>query len=532
VSRALISVSDKTGIIDFARGLVALGFEIVSTGGTARTLQAAGVAVTPVEQVTGFPEILGGRVKTLHPRIHAGILADRRQPEHRQTLAEHGLPAFDLVVVNLYPFAATIARPDVSEDEAIEQIDIGGPALLRAAAKNHASVAVVVSPADYPHVLAELAEAGEIAPATRRRLARQAFAHTAAYDAAIAAYLGRDDPSFPDLLPLALEKVATLRYGENPHQRGAFYRDPEVREASVASARQLGGIELSYTNLLDLDAGLALVAEFAAPACAIIKHTNPCGCGIAPTLAEAYALARDGELPPFNPPGSRFGGVVAFNRPVDRATAELMIAPQSMYHAVIAPDFEPEALALLRNRAGWGADLRILACGPLGPRGHSAAPRGAFDLSRFEARRVAGGWLVQERDLAPLTEETWQTVTQRSPTDAEQADLLFAWQVCKHVKSNAIVLARQGQLIGVGAGQINRVNSVHLALAMAGPRARGAVLASDAFFPFPDGPEAALQAGVAAIVQPGGARRDADVIATCDRYGAAMLFTGRRHFRH
>lgn len=535
--RALISVSDKTGLIPFARGLAELGVEIVSTGGTARALAAEGVPVLPVEAVTGQKEMLDGRVKTLHPAIHAALLADRSRPEHMAALAELGVGPIDLVVVNLYPFEATVARPDVAPAEAVEQIDIGGPAMLRAAAKNFAWVAVVVSPDDYDAVLTQLRRGGGAKPPlseeTRRHLAQKAFAHTAAYDAAIAAYLAsllpRPVSPFPERLVITAVKRHDLRYGENPHQRAAFYVDPSDRESGVATARQLHGMELSYTNLLDLDAALSLVREFARPAAAIIKHTNPCGCGAADTLVDAYRKARDGELPPFNPPGSRFGGVIAFNRAVDAATAQEVIAPKSFYHAIIAPDFEPEVLALLSGRSGWGADLRLLAVGPLPAPGLEETAGGPIG---WRIASVTGGLLVQEPDRRTLRPGEVQIVTRRAPTEAEMADLMFAWKVVKHVKSNAIVLARDEQLIGVGAGQMNRALPVDLAVAMAGDRVKGSSLASDAFFPHPDGPERAARAGVSAIIQPGGSKRDADVIAVADAHGMAMVFTGLRHFRH
>jgi phosphoribosylaminoimidazolecarboxamide formyltransferase / IMP cyclohydrolase len=535
--RALISVSDKTGIIEFARALHGLGFEIVSTGGTARTLAGAGVPVTPVDQVTGFPEMMEGRVKTLHPAIHGGLLADRAKPDHMEQLKGQGYAPIDLVAVNLYPFTATIARPECAFEEAIENIDIGGPSMIRSAAKNHASVAVVTTPDDYQGVLDELQVAGEVSAATRRRLARQAFAHTAAYDAAIAAYLARSserleaETLFPQALTLTFQKAQGLRYGENPHQQAAFYvESPGADEPSVANARQLHGKELSFTNILDLNAGLELVKEFDAPACAIIKHTNPCGCGTAETLAKAYGLAREGELPPFNPPGSRFGGIIACNRPVDRATAEEIIAPKSYYEAIIAPGYTDEALELLKGRAIWGENLRLMEIGSLPP--FNALSERVRGTARLDLKRVTGGLLVQERDLRAQPAEALQVVTKRHPTEAEVADLLFAWKAVRHVKSNAVVLARAGQLIGVGAGQMNRAQSSELAVAMAGPRAEGAVCASDAFFPMPDGPEALARAGVRAIIQPGGSRKDDEAVAVCDQHGVAMVFTAARHFRH
>ncbi|MBM3457022.1 MAG: bifunctional phosphoribosylaminoimidazolecarboxamide formyltransferase/IMP cyclohydrolase [Armatimonadetes bacterium] len=534
IQRAVISVSDKSGVVEFARGLAELGIEILSTGGTARTLEGAGVPVVPVEQVTGFPEMMEGRVKTLHPAIHGGILADRARPEHMEQLAGQGLQPVDLVAVNLYPFEATVARPDCTAAEAIENIDIGGPSMIRSAAKNHAAVTVVTTPADYPAVLAELREqGGATRPETRRRLARQAFAHTAAYDAAIAGYLGdQEDASAgpPEFLAFSLPRTQVLRYGENPHQRAAFYRDPLQREPSVATARQLHGKELSFINMLDMDAALELVKEFDRPACSIIKHTNPCGCAVGATLVEAYCLAREGELPPFNPPGSRFGGIIACNRPVDAETAREIIAPKSFYECIIAPGFSEEALELFRTRKIWGDNVRLMEVDPLPPcAARSAMARGRAGL---DFQRVVGGVLVQERDLRDPEPAELRVVTERAPTAEEQADLLFAWKVVRHVKSNAVVLARGGQLIGAGGGQTNRARSSELAVQMAGCRAEGAVCASDAFFPMPDGPEALARAGVRAIIQPGGSRGDDETIAVCNREGVAMVFTGLRHFRH
>jgi phosphoribosylaminoimidazolecarboxamide formyltransferase/IMP cyclohydrolase len=534
IRRALISVSDKAGVVELARGLAALGVEIISTGGTMRVLAAADVPVTTVESVTGYPEMMEGRVKTLHPAIHGSLLADRSKPEHMEALGQHGFSPIDLLVVNLYPFEATAAREGATRAEVIESIDIGGPAMIRSAAKNADSVAVVVSPADYSAILEELRlDGGGISASTRRRLARAAFAHTAAYDAAIASYLqAGEDPTetvLPETLPLAFRKKQDLRYGENPHQRAAFYVRATA-EPSVATAKQLNGRELSFINILDANAALELVKEFERPAAAIIKHTNPCGCAVAETPVEAYRLARDGELAPFNPPGSRFGGIIALNRPVDVATAEEIVLPGSYYEVIIAPEFAPEAVRIFAERRGWGENVRVLAVGPLSPTHtlNEVAP----GLPRLDFRSVVGGLLVQERDMRPLDRTALQVVTASAPTESEYDDLLFAWSVVKHVKSNAIVLARGGQLVGVGAGQMNRALPVQLAIQMAGPRAEGSVLASDALFPIPDGPEHAGKAGVRAIIQPGGARRDEEVIAVANRYGMAMVFTGVRCFRH
>lgn len=533
--RALISVSDKAGIVELGRGLHELGWELLSTGGTARALQEAGLPVTPVDQVTGFPEMMEGRVKTLHPAIHGGLLADRSKPDHMEQLAGQGFQPIDLVIVNLYPFAATIAKPDCTLEDAIENIDIGGPSMIRSAAKNHASVTVVTGPEDYPLVLEELRSAGATSLETRRRLAQKAYAHTAAYDTTIAAYLAEQlgaapAEQFPPKLELQFEKVQDLRYGENPHQKAAFYVDPVRREPSVATARQLHGKELSFINLLDMDAALELVKEFDEPACAIIKHTNPCGCGVGATLAQAYEKARDGELPPFNPPGSRFGGIIACNRPIDAETADLIIAPKSYYECIIAPGFSAEALELFRTRKIWGENVRLMEIDPLPP--HASLAGSARGNAGLDFKRVVGGLLVQQRDLLNKPREEMQVVTDRQPTEEEWQDLLFAWKAVRHVKSNAIVLAKGLQLIGQGGGQTNRAKASELAVEMAGHRAEGAVCASDAYFPMPDGPEALAKAGVKAIIQPGGSKGDADTIAVCNQHGVAMVFTGARHFRH
>lgn len=499
--RALISVSDKRGLVDLGRGLAQLGYLLVASGGTAKALSAAGLAVQEVSELTGFPEVLGGRVKTLHPAVHAGILA-RRIPEHLAELAAHGLAPIDLVVCNLYPFAATVARPDVDEAEAIEQIDIGGVTLLRAAAKNFESVLVVCDPADYDELLARLQQ-GEVDLALRRRLALKAFQHTAAYDAAIAGYLGAEQRPLPAVLNLAYERVEPLRYGENPHQQAALYR-PVGQPAAFA---QLGGKEMSYNNWLDMDAAWQLAQEFDAPTVCIIKHTNPCGVASGASLAEAYprALASD--------PVSAFGGIIAVNRTADLALAEAMA--DLFVEVVVAPDYTEEALAKYRRKA----NLRIIR--------PSSLPPTALSL-----RTIQGGLLAQTPDAQIEPAEAWQVVTQRQPTPAELADLDFAWRVAKHTKSNAIVFVKDQATVGVGAGQMSRVDSVYLAARRAGERAAGSVMASDAFFPFPDGVEAAAAAGVTAVAQPGGSVRDADVIAACDRLGLAMCFTGARHFRH
>lgn len=529
--RALLSVSDKTGLLDFARGLAEFSIELLSTGGTARVLRDAGLTVTDVAEVTGFPEMLDGRVKTLHPRIHGGLLAVRGNPEHERQLRAHGIAPIDLVVVNLYPFEATLARADVTLAEAVEQIDIGGPALLRSAAKNFAAVAVVADPADYPGVLAALRQhAGALPPAARVDWAAKAFTHTARYDARIAAFFGRlaahgerlqpespvatlaSPPAFPRRLDLHLEKLQDLRYGENPHQRAAFYRDLD-QGAGLASARQLHGKELSYNNLLDLHAAWELSREFGAPVAVVAKHGNPCGVATADTLLDAYTRAHAAD------PLSAFGGIIAVNRPLDGATARAIAA--TFAEAVIAPAYAEDALAVLREKK----NLRVIELPTGGP--DAARTGGCFDV-----RRVSGGLLLQDRDGATLDPSTLRTVTRRQPSEAERRALLFAWNVAKHVKSNAIVLATEHATVGIGAGQMSRVDAVRLAIAKGGSATRGTVLASDAFFPFRDGVDAAAAAHVTAIIQPGGSVRDTEVIAAADEHGMAMLFTGVRHFRH
>lgn len=511
IKRALISVSDKTGLIPFARGLAEQDIELISTGGTARALKDAGLTVKEVAEITGFPEILDGRVKTLHPRIHSGILAVRDKEEHQRQLEEHHITPIDLVVVNLYPFAETIARPDVTFEEAIENIDIGGPSMVRAAAKNHAYVTIVVDPVDYEPVLAELKEKGQISSELRRRLAAKAFRHTAGYDALIAQYLSEQaGERFPERLTLTFDKVQTLRYGENPHQEAAFYQEPLARQSGIAQAEQLHGKELSYNNINDADAALQLVREFEEPAVVAIKHTNPCGVGLGSTLAEAFQKAYEAD------PVSIFGGIIAVNRPVDQAVADRMA--ELFLEVIIAPDFTPEALARLTQKK----NIRLL----------KLDVNGGEDQQVQLVRSVTGGLLVQEADFGQLNEEELKVVTQRAPSEAEWEQLFFAWKVVKHVKSNAIVLAKDGQTLGVGAGQMNRVGAARIAIEQAGMKAKGAVLASDAFFPMKDTVEEAAKAGISAIIQPGGSIRDEESIQEADRHGIAMVFTGMRHFKH
>lgn len=519
VRRALVSVAEKIGAIELASALRDLTIEILSTGGTASALRAAGIPVVDVGEITGFPEMLDGRVKTLHPKIHAGILARRSDPGHMRQLREHGIAPIDLVVINLYPFEATIARTDASLAEAIEQIDIGGPSLIRAAAKNFEDVAVLVDPGDYSTVLAELQrDRGYLSHSRRLYLARKAFAHVARYDTLIAAYLERRigprrEGAFPDLLDLRLFKMQPLRYGENPHQRAALYRDAEAIEPSLASAKQLHGKDLSFNNLLDLDAALALAREFEEPVAAIIKHTNPCGVAVDPVPVEAYRRARATDR------ASAYGGVLGLNRPVDTAVARELGA--TFVEAILAPGYEEAALAILREKSA----LRILL---IEPWPGMARP----DPAVRELRSIAGGLLMQDRDSLDLNPDGLRVVTRRPPSEAEMRASRFAWKVAKHVKSNAIVLANERATVGIGAGQMSRVDSCRLAVMKAGASARGTVLASDAFFPFRDGVDVAAAAGVTAIIQPGGSLRDEEVIRAADEAGIAMVFTGARHFRH
>jgi phosphoribosylaminoimidazolecarboxamide formyltransferase / IMP cyclohydrolase len=534
VERALISVSDKTGVENFARALSQRGIEILSTGGTFAALRRGGVPVREVSEYTGFPEMMDGRVKTLHPKVHGGILALRDEGSHLAAMEAHAIAPIDLVVVNLYPFESTAAREGVSREEVIEQIDIGGPSMLRSAAKNHRHVGVVVDPEDYGRVLDELERhGGALGDPLRRELAHKAFATTARYDAAISRWLfeaealaGNAASLFPESYTLAGTRVEELRYGENPHQKAAFYRIGGLREPSVASSRVLNGKQLSYNNLVDLDAALALAKEFDGPFVAVLKHNNPCGAAAGDTIASALAAAWDGD------PVSAFGSVLAFTRPLDLECAEYLVSGNRFVEAIVAPAYEEDAFATLTQRPKWGKNVRLLECGEL--KGEAVDPRGAYarDSRDLEIKKLVGGFLVQERDLAAATFADCKVVTRRAPSASELTGLLFAERIAKHVKSNAIVLAGERTVHGVGAGQMSRVDSVHLAVAKAGARARGAVLGSDAFFPFADGVEAALGAGVTAILQPGGSVRDAEVIAACDARGAAMVFTGARHFRH
>ena len=511
IKRALVSVSDKTGIVEFAKALADLGVEIVSTGGTAKALTDAGLEVRSIDEITGFPEMMEGRVKTLHPVVHGGLLARRDKPEHMRQAAEHGIGMIDMVVVNLYPFEATVAREGVAEAEAIEQIDIGGPSMLRSAAKNFASVTVVTDPADYAAVLEEMqANGGATSAETRRRLALQVFARTSAYDAAILGYL-EDGGAFPQDLRLRLLKVQELRYGENPHQAAAFYRDADAPAHSLARAEQLHGKELSHNNILDLDAAWTAANDFADPACVIIKHTNPCGSAIAGSLAEAYAKAYECD------PVSAYGSVIAVNRPVDVAFVEEL--GSLFVECLVAPDFEADALERLRARK----NIRLMRTGA----------RRDHGVGRLDMRKVDGGMLVQTADAVAEERSTFRVVTKREPTHAEWEQLLFAWRIAKNVKSNAIVLAKDYAGVGIGAGQMSRVDSAEIAVKKAGAeRAAGSVCASDAFMPFPDALEVVAAAGATAVIQPGGSIRDEEVIAAAVAHGIAEVFTGVRHFRH
>jgi phosphoribosylaminoimidazolecarboxamide formyltransferase / IMP cyclohydrolase len=511
IARALLSVSDKTGIVEFARGLADLGVEIVSTGGTAGALEDAGVPVRSITDFTGFPEIMDGRVKTLHPKLYAGLLAVRDEESHMQASREQEIEFVDLVCVNLYPFERTAAQRGISDGEVIENIDIGGPTMIRAAAKNCAFAAPVVSPESYDAVLAELRESDRrLSLATRENLAAEAFAYTARYDTAIARWFQEKREDFPPLLVRAFEKVLELPYGENPHQRAAYYAQVGARTHVLSMISQLGGKEISLNNLLDLDAGRMLLSEFQIPACVIIKHNNPCGVAVATNLLEAYekAFACD--------PMSAFGGVICVNRRVDLELAEVLVG--QFIEVLFARGYDDDALEVLQTKP----NTRIL----------DDRERRTANMIDPQLRQVVGGMLVQDRDSDLEDRGDMQVVTERRPTEPEWSEMLFAWKVCKHVRSNAIVLSKDLGTIGIGAGQMSRVDSVRLAIEKSRSDIAGAVMASDAYFPFPDGPQLALEAGVGAIIQPGGSVRDPDVVAAVDAAGAAMVFTGRRHFRH
>ena len=506
--RALLSVSDKTGLAGFARGLQRLGYELFATASTLKTIQEAAVDAHPVSELTGFPEMMDGRIKTLHPGVHAGILARRDRPDHMESLLQHDLREIDLVCCNLYPFVATVTRPGVTFDEAIEQIDIGGPAMIRAAAKNHESVIVVVRPERYSELLSALKQ-GSVEQAVRRRLAAEAFGHTSAYDSWIAAYMrGLETDGFPPEISFAGLLTQPLKYGENEHQKAAFYRFGP-NPGGLGGAVQVQGKELGFNNIQDASAAYQLVRDYERPAAAIVKHMNPCGLAIADDIAKAYRIAYECD------PVSAFGGIVSVNRPLDRSTAEQIV--QIVTHVVIAPDVLDEAKDVLARRKG----MIVLAAEP--------PLSGLFD---FDVRSVPGGFLVQEWDRAGFDRSASTVVTRRAPTESEWEQLGFAWTAVKHVKSNAIVLFKDGAAVGVGAGQMSRVEAVQIAVRRAGERARGSVIASDAFFPFPDGLEEGIKAGVTAAIQPGGSLKDSDVIAAADAAGIAMVVTGQRHFKH
>jgi phosphoribosylaminoimidazolecarboxamide formyltransferase / IMP cyclohydrolase len=514
IQRAILSVTDKTGLAEFARKLSGLGVELISTGGTAKLLRDSGVAVKDISELTGFPEMLDGRVKTLHPKVHGGILHRRENPSHKTAVAEHGILPIDMVVVNLYAFEKTASKPNVPFDELIENIDIGGPSMIRSAAKNFQDVAVVTSPSDYDQIAEELAGSGNLSSATRWRLAQKAFATTAAYDSAIASTLERvsangrfefhEDSGFPQTLRLSFNKTMDLRYGENPHQKAAMYSDGSGK--GVANGRQIQGKELSYNNIVDLEAAWDLAQEFEEPVCAIIKHTNPAGTATGKTLLEAYKKALECD------PVSAFGGVIGVNRPVDGTAAEEMA--KLFLEVIAAPSFDEAAKAKFAAKK----NLRLVEVDDV--------------RQKWVLKNVSGGILLQDADSRPLVESDLKVVGKRPPTPEEKRALLFAWKVCKHVKSNAIVYARDGQTVGVGAGQMSRVDSCKIGAMKAVLPLKGTVAASDAFFPFPDGVEEIAKAGATAIIQPGGSVRDQEVIETADRLGLAMVFTSVRHFRH
>lgn len=529
IERALISVSDKTGLTEFAQALIDAGVEIYASGGTRRHLEQAGIPVREVAAYTGFPEIMDGRIKTLHPKIHAGILCRRDRPDDMAAIAEQGIVPFELVVVNLYPFQQTIVRPDVTLEEAVENIDIGGPTLIRAAAKNYAFVTVACDPTQYERILTDIRERGTTSLELRQSLAGAAFSHTHFYDAMIAHYFRRNFPvepftfrsvevstnGMPHEVELSLKLKQSLRYGENPHQSAALYATPKPSRGSLVCAEQRHGKELSYNNYLDLESALAIAKSLPFPGIAIIKHNNPCGAATARTVGEAMRRAWEGD------PVSAFGSVLGFNVPVNAEAAEFLAEPNRFVEAIVAPEFTSEAFQVLTTKPKWKANVRLLEVGQLDTAG-----------GQDEFRQISGGMLCQTTDDLPDDETVWKTVTDKQPIDEQETDLRFAWIVCRYVKSNAIVLAKDRMLVGVGAGQMSRVDSVEIALKKAGDRARGAVLASDAFFPFDDSIHRAAEAGVAAIIQPGGSRRDDEVIAACNRHGIPMIFTGQRHFRH
>jgi len=532
IKTALISVSDKTGVIDFAKALSQQGVKIISTGGTATRLTEAGLDVVSVDTVTGFPEMMDGRVKTLHPKIHGALLGLRDKSEHTEAMERHGIDPIDLVCVNLYPFEATVAREDCTIEEAIENIDIGGPSMIRSAAKNHRFVTVVTSPGQYGRVIEQMqGNNGAVSGPLRCELARAAFGLTAAYDAAISKYLnGKAGIEFPERVSIALTREKTLRYGENPHQAGALYRLPATSESSVSNGRLLeGGTEISFNNLLDSNAAFELVKEFDEPAAVVVKHLNPCGCAIDEDITVAYRKAYEGDVV------SAFGGIIALNRKVDIELAQTIMESYGRFgkalgasgffaEVIIAPKFDDDAVEIIRTLKTWGGRVRLIETGPI--------DRTRIDAAEYDVRCIVDGLLLQKRDLVGWEPDVLTYPTQAKPTPEQMEDLRMAWLVAKHTKSNTIIIAKNKRILGVGAGQMNRVESGLLAMKQAGDEAQGAVIASDAFFPFPDNVDNAAKAGIVAIVQPGGSKKDADVIAAADAHGIPMVFTGKRHFKH
>jgi len=532
IRTALVSVSDKTGVVEFTRRLSEMGVRIISTGGTAKALADGGVKVVSIDSVTGFPEMMDGRVKTLHPKIHGGLLALRDKPDHAEAMKKHGIEPIDLVCVNLYPFEKTVAKPDCSFEDAIENIDIGGPSMVRSAAKNHKYVTIVTDPSQYNEVIDEMkAKDGAVGEEIRTDFARVAFGMTAAYDAAIARYLNKKaGVEYPERVSIAAGKVGELRYGENPHQTGAFYRLGGSGEVSVGNAKLLeGGTEISFNNLMDVNAAFELVKEFAEPAAVVVKHMNPCGCAVDSDIHVAYQKAYEADVT------SAFGGIIALNRNVDKQLATVVMESYARFgkakgaagffaEVIIAPKFEDDAVETMRTLKEWGRRVRLLESGPI-----DCAKR---DGSEYDFRCIVGGMLLQRRDLVGWEPDALTYPTKAKPTKEQLEDLRIAWLIAKHVKSNTIVLAKGRKLIGVGAGQMNRVESGQLAIKMAGAEAKGSAMASDAFFPFPDNVENAAAAGIACVVQPGGSKKDDEVIACADKHGIAMVFTGKRHFKH
>jgi phosphoribosylaminoimidazolecarboxamide formyltransferase/IMP cyclohydrolase len=532
IRTALISVSDKTGIVDFAQYLAEKGVKIISTGGTAKSLAEAGIDVTPIENVTGFPEMMDGRVKTLHPKIHGGLLALRDKAEHKAAMQQHGIEPIDLVCVNLYPFEQTVAKPGCSLEQAIENIDIGGPSMIRSAAKNHRFVVVVTSPGQYETVIEQMNKNnGAVSEQLRGELARAAFAHTAAYDAAISRYLNsKAGVEYPEKLSIALTKEKSLRYGENPHQSAAFYKLPAACETSVGKGEIIeGDTAISFNNLMDSNAAFELVKEFEEPAAVIVKHLNPCGCAVDDDICVAYRKAYEGDVT------SAFGGIVAVNRKVNVELAQTIMESYSRFgkalgaegffaEVIIAPQFDADSIDIIRKLKSWGSRVRLIETGLI--------DKTKVDSAEYDFRCIVGGVLLQKRDLIGWEPKALTVPTKTKPTEEQLSDLRIAWLAAKHTKSNTIVLVKNRKVIGVGAGQMNRVQSGQIAIKQAGDQAKGSVMASDAFFPFPDNAENAAAAGIAAIVQPGGSKKDDEVIAAADKYGIAMVFTGKRHFKH